>query len=336
MSQHTNTPMIRTRGLSKHFTRHKQTIEAVRGLDLEVAPGELVAFLGPNGAGKSTTLRMLTTLIAPTSGSAEVAGYDVVTHQRDVRRSIGYVGQGNAAGHQQRGRDELVSQARSHGMTRHESQRRADELLEAFDLTEHGRRPVSTLSGGQRRRLDVAIGLVHTPGLLFLDEPSTGLDPQNRANLQEQIRRLHADHGTTIVLTTHYLEEADAIADRVVVIDHGLVIADDTAARLKSGLGDLVTLGFGTVDDAGLAERAAIRLTRDASVERAGTTVTIRTRGGAEMAPGLVQDLAVAGTPVRRIEVAGPTLDDVFLDLTGRSLRETNDITEDTDEGAAA
>ncbi len=221
-------------------------------------------------------------------------------------------------------------------MTRHESQRRADELLEAFDLTEHGRRPVSTLSGGQRRRLDVAIGLVHTPGLLFLDEPSTGLDPQNRANLQEQIRRLHADHGTTIVLTTHYLEEADAIADRVVVIDHGLVIADDTAARLKSGLGDLVTLGFGTVDDAGLAERAAIRLTRDASVERAGTTVTIRTRGGAEMAPGLVQDLAVAGTPVRRIEVAGPTLDDVFLDLTGRSLRETNDITEDTDEGAAA
>jgi ABC-2 type transport system ATP-binding protein len=344
MSEHTHTPglhgpMIRTQGLTKHFTRHKQTIEAVRGLDLEVAPGELVAFLGPNGAGKSTTLRMLTTLITPTAGTAEVAGYDVVRDRRDVRRSIGYVGQGNAAGHQQRGRDELVSQARSHGMTRQESRRRADELLEAFDLTEHGGRPVSTLSGGQRRRLDVAIGLVHTPALLFLDEPSTGLDPQNRANLQEQIRRLHADHGTTIVLTTHYLEEADAIADRVVVIDHGLVIADDTATGLKSGLGDLVALGFSNADDATVAaERATARLSAEATVARDGVVVTIRTRGGAEMAPGMVQDLAEIGAPVRRIEVAGPTLDDVFLDLTGRSLRESNDITEETttNEGAAA
>ena len=262
----------------------------------------------------------------------------MVTERRDVRRSIGYVGQGNAAGHQQRGRDERVSQARAHGMSRRESQHRADELLEAFDLTEHGRRPVSTLSGGQRRRLDVAIGLVHTPHLLFLDEPSTGLDPQNRANLQEQIKRLHADHGTTIVLTTHYLEEADAIAERVVVIDHGLVIADDTATGLKSGLGDLVTLGFGTGDDAALAaERVAAGLTSEASVQRAGCVVSIRMRGGAELAPGMVQDLAGVGIPVRRIEVVGPTLDDVFLDLTGRSLRESNDINEDaTTEGAAA
>ena len=338
MSEHTKTAMIRTQGLTRHFTRHKQTIEAVRGLDLEVAPGELVAFLGPNGAGKSTTLRMLTTLISPTSGSAEVAGYDVVTERRDVRRSIGYVGQGNAAGHQQRGRDELVSQARAHGMSRRESKHRADELLEAFDLTEHGSRPVSTLSGGQRRRLDVAIGLVHTPHLLFLDEPSTGLDPQNRANLQEQIKRLHAENGTTIVLTTHYLEEADAIADRVVVIDHGLVIADDTATGLKSGLGDLVKLGFETGDNAALAaERVAAGLTSEASVQRAGSVVSIRTRGGAEMAPGMVQDLAGVGIPVRRIEVVGPTLDDVFLDLTGRSLRESNEINEDTTtEGAAA
>jgi ABC-2 type transport system ATP-binding protein len=334
MSEHTETPMIRTRGLTKHFTRHKKTIEAVRGLDLDVHRGELVAFLGPNGAGKSTTLRMLTTLIGPTSGSAEVAGYDVVTHQRDVRRSIGYVGQGNAAGHTQRGRDELVSQARAHGLTRQEASRRADELLEAFDLSEHAGRPVSTLSGGQRRRLDIAIGLVHTPRLLFLDEPSTGLDPQNRANLQEQVKRLHAENGTTIVLTTHYLEEADAIADRVVVIDHGLVIADDTAAGLKSGLGDLVTLGFGSAHDATVAESAADRLPGDASIERAGCVVTIRTRGGAEMVPQMVQDLAAADAPVRRIEVAGPTLDDVFLDLTGRSLRESNDTT-DT-EGAAA
>ncbi len=340
MSEHTETPMIRTRGLTKHFTRHKKTIEAVRGLDLDVHRGELVAFLGPNGAGKSTTLRMLTTLIGPTSGSAEVAGYDVVTAQRDVRRSIGYVGQGNGAGHTQRGRDEMVSQARAHGLTRQEASRRADELLEAFDLTEHAGRPVSTLSGGQRRRLDIAIGLVHTPQLLFLDEPSTGLDPQNRANLQEQIKRLHSENGTTIVLTTHYLEEADAIADRVVVIDHGLVIADDTATGLKSGLGDLVTLGFGSAHDASVAESAVSQLPSDATVERAGAVVTIRTRGGAEMVPQMVQDLAAADAPVRRVEVAGPTLDDVFLDLTGRSLRESNDTTDDTDthtgEGAAA
>ena len=237
-------PVIRTAGLTKTFTRHKQTVEAVRGLDLEVHDGELVAFLGPNGAGKSTTLRMLTTLIEPTSGTAEVAGYDVVRGRRDVRRSIGYVGQGNAAGHVQRGRDEVVSQARAHGMGRAAANARADELLEAFDLAEHARRPVSTLSGGQRRRLDVAIGLVHSPRLLFLDEPSTGLDPQNRVNLQEQVRRLNRELGTTIVLTTHYLEEADAIADRVLVIDHGRLIADDSAARLKSALGDLDLAGL--------------------------------------------------------------------------------------------
>ena len=326
MSEHTQHPVIRTQGLTRHFTRHKQTVEAVRGLDLEVAPGELVAFLGPNGAGKSTTLRMLTTLIAPTSGTAEVAGYDVVSHQRDVRRSIGYVGQGNAAGHQQRGRDELVSQARAHGMSRQESRRRADELLEAFDLAEHGGRPVSTLSGGQRRRLDVAIGLVHTPRLLFLDEPSTGLDPQNRVNLQEQIRRLHGENGTTIVLTTHYLEEADAIADRVVVIDHGLVIADDTATGLKSGLGDLVTLGFASAEDAAAAARAG------RAARRAGSRRARRGRGHDPQLPGRGAGAGAGrrtsprpGHRSRRIEVAGPTLDDVFLDLTGRSLRESNE-----------
>ena len=203
---------------------------------------------------------MLTTLIAPTSGTAEVAGYDVVREQRAVRRSIGYVGQGNAAGHQQRGRDEVVSQARSHGLSRAAANARADELLAAFDLAEHAGRPVSTLSGGQRRRLDVAIGLVHRPRLMFLDEPSTGLDPQNRVNLQEQVQRLNRELGTTIVLTTHYLEEADAIADRVIVIDQGVVIADDSATRLKSRLGDLVSLGFGSRADAAAAAERAVRI----------------------------------------------------------------------------
>lgn len=335
-------PVIRTSGLTRHYTRNKQTIEAVRGLDLEVAAGELVAFLGPNGAGKSTTLRMLTTLIAPTSGTAEVAGYDVVRDRAAVRRSIGYVGQGNAAGHQFRGRDEVMSQARAHGLSRRDARARTDELLEAFDLTEHADRPVARLSGGQRRRLDVAIGLVQEPPILFLDEPSTGLDPQNRVNLQEQVRRLNAELGTTIVLTTHYLEEADALAGRVVVIDHGRVIADDSASALKSALGDLVAMDFASVDAARSAAERADRVA-GAQVVVTDTQVELRAAFGRDAAPGLVADLAAAGTPVTRLEVVGPTLDDVFLNLTGRSLREdpstpgaATDAASATDEGAAA
>ena len=315
-------PVITTRGLTRTFTARKQTVEAVKGLDLDIAQGELVAFLGPNGAGKSTTLRMLTTLLAPTSGSASVAGFDVVTEQRGVRRSIGYVGQGNAAGHQQFGRDELVGQARAHGLSGAEARQRAAELIEAFDLTSCADRKVSTLSGGQRRRLDIALGLVHLPRVLFLDEPSTGLDPQNRANLQDQIRSLHRETGSTIVLTTHYLEEADALADRVIVIDHGRVIADDTAYQLKSELGDLITFGF---DDPIAAEQAghrARRIGEHAHVQVLGDEVSIRVPGGREIAPGLVAELAAAGDRVHRMEVVGPTLDDVFLHLTGRSLRE--------------
>lgn len=327
---------IRTSRLTRHFTRQGKTVEAVRGLDLEVARGELVAFLGPNGAGKSTTLRMLTTLIAPTSGTAEVVGHDVVRDRAAVRRSIGYVGQGNGAGHQQRGRDELVSQARAYGMSRSAARARAEELLDSFDLTEYAGRPVSTLSGGQRRRLDVAIGLVAAPPVLFLDEPSTGLDPQNRANLQEQVRRLHEDLGTTIVLTTHYLEEADALAGRVIVIDHGTVIADDTAARLKSALGDLVSLGFAEPGQAAAAAARAERIP-DAQVAMSGTDVSIRVAHGRDLAAGLVTDLAAAGAPVARLEVVGPTLDDVFLDLTGRSLRESTQNDDHTElEGAVA
>ena len=328
--------MIRTQSLTKTYRSHGREVEAVRGLDLEVGEGELVAFLGPNGAGKSTTLRMLTTLIPPTFGSAEVAGHDVVREQAAVRRAIGYVGQGNGAGHTQRGRDEVVAQGRAHGMSRAAANARADELLDAFDLAEHARRPVSTLSGGQRRRMDIAIGLVHQPPILFLDEPSTGLDPQNRANLQEQVVRLNRELGTTIVLTTHYLEEADAIADRVIVIDHGSVIADDSAPRLKSALGDLVSLGFGSPSDAAAAAERAGHLP-GASVEVDGADVVVRAARGRDLAPAFVADLAAAGTPAVRIEVVGPTLDDVFLDLTGRSLRESNEHQTSTEtEGAAA
>lgn len=315
--------MIRTSGLTKHFMVKKATVEAVRGLDLEVEHGELVALLGPNGAGKSTTLRMLTTLTPPTSGSAEVAGHDVVTGQREVRNRIGYIGQGNGAGHSQRGRDELVSHAKAYGVRRADARSRAAELISSLDLETVADRVVSSLSGGQRRRLDIAMGLIHAPDLLFLDEPSTGLDPQNRANLLEHIRALRASHDTTVVLTTHYLEEADAIAERVIIIDHGRVIADDTPERLKADYaGDRITLSFDRTDDARRAAAESLGVVAGADVEQTATTVTVQADGGTRLVPKLMRRLDEGGVPVTSVEVARPTLDDVFLNLTGRSLRE--------------
>jgi ABC-2 type transport system ATP-binding protein len=311
---------IRIAGIGKRFGAQW----ALQDVDLEIGHGELVAFLGPNGAGKSTTLRMLTTLLAPTSGTARVAGFDVVAQQGDVRRSIGYVGQGNGAGHQQRGRDELVSQGRAYGLSRAAARARADELISAFQLDASADRKVATLSGGQRRRLDIALGLVHAPEVLFLDEPSTGLDPQNRANLQSQVERLHAETGNTIVLTTHYLEEADALAERVIVIDHGQVIADDTAYRLKSGLGDRVTLGFADPADARAGAESAARIA-GAQVERDGSDVVARIVRGNEAVAGLIHDLHVDGHPPTSVEVVLPTLDDVFLELTGHSTSDGDD-----------
>ncbi len=325
--------MIRTRGLTKDFAvGRNETVHAVRGITLDVEPGELVAVLGPNGGGKTTTLRMLTTLLAPTSGTAQVAGHDVVTHPERVRAAIGYVGQGSGAGTYQQVRDELVMQGRVHGMDRRAAGRRADELLEALDLAPQARRKVESLSGGQRRRLDVAIGLVQAPPLLFLDEPSTGLDPHNRANLWEHVLRMRADAAAagrpmTIVLTTHYLDEADTMAERVVVVDHGQVIADDTADALKSDLaGDRVLLRAvspGQVPAlAALAERA--HGTRSVSVDDAGTdVVTVRSADGARAVPELVRAADAAGLVLAGVQVVRPTLDDVFLALTGRSLRET-------------
>lgn len=314
--------MIQTRGLTRHFTTKDGTVEAVRDLDLEVREGELVALLGPNGAGKSTTMRMLTTLLAPTTGEARVVGHDVVAEPGAVRRRIGYVGQGNGAAHSQRVRDELVTQGLAYGLDKAESRRRSDELLDALELDGLADRAANTLSGGQRRRLDVAIGLVHRPVLLFLDEPSTGLDPQSRANLWDHILRLRREHGMTVVLTTHYLDEADSMAERVMVIDHGEVIADDTADRLKAQLaGDRILL---TVEEGSMTRvlELARRTVAPEEVEVAGGSVSLRVVEGAETLPGLLRALDHDGLEVRAAEVRRPTLDDVFLTLTGRSLRE--------------
>lgn len=311
--------MIHARGLTRNFKVKGETVEAVRGLDLDVAEGELVAFLGPNGAGKSTSLRMLTTLLPPTTGTATVAGHDVVGDPKGVRDHIGYIGQGNGAGHGHRVRDELVSQGRCYGLSRAESRSRADELLESLDLAALAKRTTMTLSGGQRRRLDIALGLVHRPRLLFLDEPSTGMDPQNRANLWEHILRLRQEHGTTIFLTTHYLDEADMFAERVMVIDHGEVIADDTSARLKDTLaGDRITISLGSADEAVRAARIA---PPEATVE--GVVVHVRVSHGDRVLPEFLRALDAEGIKALTADLVRPTLDDVFLNLTGRTLRES-------------
>ena len=239
-----------------------KTVEAVTDLTFEVARGELVAFLGPNGAGKSTSLRMLTTLIPPTAGTAKVVGFDILKQPADVRARIGYVGQLTSGSFSQRARDELLSQGAFYGMSKAAARTRADELIESLDLAGFATRSVQQLSGGQKRRLDIALGLMHAPPLLFLDEPSTGLDPQSRANLWQHIIDLRAQHGTTVFLTTHYLEEADRYAERVMVMDRGRVIADDTATRLKAELaGDVLTFGFATETDAAAAVAVVQRLT---------------------------------------------------------------------------
>lgn len=323
--------MIRTRDLTRTFAARNQVVTAVKGITLDVEPGEMVAFLGPNGAGKSTTLRMLTTLLTPTSGSAEVAGFDVLTEPEAVRHRIGAIGQGNGAGQSQRVIDEMICQGRSYGLRKVEAKARAEELLDGLGLTDLAGRVVQTLSGGQRRRLDVALGMVHRPDLLFLDEPSTGLDPQNRANLKDLIEKLHLDHGTTVVLTTHYMDEADALADRVIVIDHGRIIADDTPVRLRSGLvGDRLDVTVTHVAEVAQVMGAIERMATPLSVEVSGATAKVRLDGAPHLVPQLLRVLDGEGISVTATEVARATLDDVFLHLTGRSLREGSGPVEPT------
>lgn len=336
--------MIHTEALTRHFRVGNETVEAVRGVDLDVGEGELVAFLGPNGAGKSTTLRMLTSLLPPTSGRAVVAGLDVAAHPAEVRRRIGYIGQKDGAGHNYRVRDELLMQGRFYGLSKADALASVERLLRTLDLDRLAMRKVSTLSGGQKRRLDIALGLIHAPRLLFLDEPSTGMDPQNRANLWEHIQRVRAEHGATIVLTTHYLDEADAMAERVVIIDHGRVIADDTAERLKAErAGDRLTVTV-RADDVPVARGvlAAVGAPVPAGAgpgpvgegpagpgddieERAvpdGRALTVGVAAAAQALPEILGRLRDTGVDVLAAESRRPTLDDVFLHLTGRSLRE--------------
>jgi ABC-2 type transport system ATP-binding protein len=316
----TTDAMIETRDLRRTFRSRSDEVEAVRGVDLRVERGEIFGFLGPNGAGKTTTLRMLATLIEPTSGEASVAGIDLRRDPAEVRRRIGYVAQGNSTDPAMTGRGELILQARLHGASRRAAEQMAADLLEAFDLTAAADRATGTYSGGMRRRLDVALGLVHRPVALFLDEPTSGLDPQARARMWDEIRRLR-ETGTTVFLTTHYLEEADALADRLAIIDHGQIVARGTPDELKRQVaGDAVTLGVDGTRESVLAVVRGQPYVREATAE--DELVRLYVDHGDAAVPQLLRMLDAAGLAPRTITLARPSLDDVFLRQTGRSLRE--------------
>jgi len=312
--------MIEARGLARTFRSKTGVVEAVRGVDLDVAAGEIVGLLGPNGAGKTTTQRMLSTLLVPTAGEARVAGCDLRRDPIGVRRQLGYVAQGGGTNPAAKVDEELVTQAQLYGMSRGAARERARELRETLDLADLGDRLIKTLSGGQKRRLDIALGLMHRPKLVFLDEPSTGLDPHSRANLWTHIRSLREHHHATILLTTHYLDEADALCDRIFIIDHGKIVASGSPAELKRRIsGDLVTF---EVEDIARATEvlAAVPEARDVTPVERGLRVTVD-RGETQALP-LMRRLDEAGVRVGSLHIAHPSLDDVFLTLTGRSLRD--------------
>ncbi|HEY6492978.1 MAG TPA: ATP-binding cassette domain-containing protein [Trebonia sp.] len=316
-------PAIHVTGLRKSFRTGGATVQAVNGIDLTVAAGEIFGLLGPNGAGKTTTLRILTTLLPADAGTARVAGADVLSEPGLVRRRIGYVGQLGGADKDGTGRENLVLAGRLYGLSAAAARRRCAELTAVFDLGELADRSVRTYSGGQRRRLEVALGIMHRPRVLFLDEPTTGLDPQNRANLWEQLRLLR-DAGTTIFLTTHYLDEADQLSDRVAIVDHGRVIALGRPEELKQRYsGDTIAVTSQApppVLDAVAQELAVLPFIGSLTVVH-GTIRATATDATQAMA-AVFGALAARGIPTRAASVARPTLDDVFLRETGRSLRD--------------
>ncbi|SCL55114.1 ABC-2 type transport system ATP-binding protein [Micromonospora citrea] len=319
--------MIETRGLRKSFRsregRQTKTVDAVRGVNLEVAEGEIFGFLGPNGAGKTTTLRMLATLIEPDGGEASIAGADLRKDPAEVRRRIGYVAQGGSTWDESTAREELVLHARMYGIGKAEAHRRASRALDAFQLSEYADRKCKTYSGGQRRRVEIALGIIHEPRIVFLDEPTTGLDPQSRAHMWDEIRRLRTD-GMTVFITTHYLDEADALCDRIAIMDHGEVVAEGTPADLKREIsGDVVLVGL----DAAATPQAAQLLDSEPYVNKLETVeeggLRLYVDEGATAIPQILRRVDTAGLALNSIELHRPSLDDVFLTKTGRSLRES-------------
>jgi len=301
----------------------KKGPRAVDGIDLAVTTGEIYGFLGPNGAGKSTTVLMLTTLLPPTSGTARVGGFDVVHEGPHVRQAIGAALQEAALDPLLTGREHLRLQASLQALPRETRAERADELLERVGLTEAADRKVRGYSGGMKRRLDLALALVHRPRILFLDEPTTGLDIQSRTALWEEVRRLARDEGVTVFLTTQYLEEADVLADRVGIIDHGHIVAEGTPDALKAEIGRPTVEAVPTNDDDRVRTEAI--LSRFGEPVPSGRGVAVRLRTGAADLAEVVRALDGEGVAVSQLQLHQPSLDDVFLAKTGRSLEGSDD-----------
>ena len=316
-------PVIDVRDLRKVYP---DGTEAVNGISFQVARGEFFGFLGPNGAGKTTTIKILITLLAQSGGDARVLGHDINRQPHEVRRRIGYVAQAIGLDDELTGRENLLLQGRLYHLPAAVLKQRVAELLDLMDLTGDADRPAGAFSGGMRKRLDLATGLIHRPEVLFLDEPTTGLDPQNRVNLWQYLQRLNRQEGITIFLTTHYMEEADRLCDRLAIIDHGQIIAEGSPASLKAQLGgDVIGLTLKDHDGSADREQASAVLrgldqVHDVLVVEEGINVIVRDGGTA--IPAVLAVLEDVGLAVARLSLTSPTLDDVFLKYTGHSIRQ--------------
>jgi ABC-2 type transport system ATP-binding protein len=318
--------VIESKGLRKTFISKqkggKKEVEAVKGIDLAVKRGEIFGFLGPNGAGKSTTQKMLSTLMSPTGGEARVLGYDLSRQQEEIRKHVGCVSQAGGADHASTGVENLVLQAQLYGLDAATAKKYAADFVERFQMSSFIERQASSYSGGQKRRLDIALGMIHRPQLLLLDEPTSGLDPQSRAYLWGEIKKLKAD-GVTVFLTTQYMDEADKLCDTIAIIDNGKIIVAGTPSELKSSIGgDSIIFNFESVET---AQSAVTLLTENIQAEKIKTmdsSVYLTIKDGERMMPDLLRSLDAKNLKVQSVTLSKPSLDDVFLKYTGRSLRE--------------
>ncbi len=315
------TQAIEVRDLKKTY---RNNVRALDGLNLSVAAGTIFALLGPNGAGKSTTIKILTTLSKPDSGSAQVAGFDVLREPQKVRRALGCIAQKSGVDDTATGRENLTLQGQLHDLGGIDLKQRVDELLERFSLKEAAGRVAQTYSGGMKRKLDIAMGLIHRPKVLFLDEPTTGLDPEARANLWDEIARLSTE-GLTILLTTHYLEEADQLAQRIAIIDGGRVVAEGTSEELKGELrGDSVEVELTELADEARIVEALRAMDGLRGLQLTGKIVHARAEQGATAVPPMLVALESAGVRVSSVKVSRPSLDDVYLRHTGKSFQQAD------------
>jgi|SRR3989344_5616506 len=319
--------ILYTKNLRKtFFTKDKKDVQAVKGVDLDVKKGQIFGFLGPNGAGKTTTLQMLTTLLTPTSGEAMVVNFDLKTQPQKIREHIGYVSQSGGADRTTNAIQDLILQAMLYGLNLDTAQKRAKDLIDRFELTEFADRIISSYSGGQRRRLDLALGVIHEPDIIFLDEPTTGLDPQSRARFWEEIRTIK-DDGTTIFLTTHYLDEADSLCDYLAIVDHGKIVAKGTPTALKHKIGG-ESIIVAMKDDKEL-EKGKNLMEKQKFVEKIfvrENKLYLFVKEGEKLLADVLRLLDNEKIGLLTIELSKPSLDDVFLQETGRSLREGGEL----------